>query len=131
MGTYKTGDGQTEISLSVDINTLGLAASRAIVLLISDPSSAKAVAHSENATGDIAKKIIGTSNGLQNRRLSILTKVDLLDSDLEQRKAQYNNITANYVLSGGTDGSVTFNTPLKSVDAKYKTALIHQPIDLI
>ncbi len=113
-----------------DIDTIGLAASRAIIIDINSPGPGSPVAHSENATGDIAQKEIGNADAVKNKRLSILTKIDLI-GDLEARKTESKRLTGKYTLSGGEDGLKEFNDPIKTVHDNFSTVFLHKPIDLI
>lgn len=129
MDTYRIGNDQQHIRLALDVNTIGLAASRAIVIQ-TNPHSQVPVAHSMNATGDIFLTGIGTSATLQNKRLSIFTQVNLWGND-NQRRDQYNNISTIYSLEGGSEGQKTFNSPMINVDQNYNVVFILKYIDLI
>jgi hypothetical protein len=128
MATYQLGDGDDLVTLIVDINTVGLAASRAIVIQVSPTSLGVAVANSVNASGDISRKNIGDRNNLKNKRLSILTKIDLW-GDRQQREDQFNSITATYAVNGGIQGLTVFQTPQRSVDSDFRSVLLHQAVD--
>ena len=129
MDKYKAGNGTKHVKLTVDINTLGLAASRAIVIDLNSPAPGKSVAQSIDATGDIPKKAIGSAKSLQGKRLSVLTKIDLLGSD-DERKKESERITAKYILDDGADGHVEFDKPTKTVHNNFTTVFLHKPIDL-
>ena len=129
MSTYQTGNGTGQISLAVDISTIGLAASRAITINLNNTDPGKPVAHSENATGDIPTQSIGQAAVLQGLRISVVTQVSFWGDDA-QRKAQYNSLTATYTLDGGTDGEKTYNDPKITVDAGFNVAIVNKNIDL-
>jgi hypothetical protein len=131
MHTYNLGSGVQPIQLMVDISTLGLAASRAILVEVNSSMPGVSVAHSNDATGDIPATGIGAPVNLKNKRLSIFTKVDIIGDELETRKKEFEGITARYTLSNGPDGEVVFSDPQKTIDQNYFSALIHQHIDLI
>ena len=130
MSTYQTGNGSQQINFAVDISTVGLAASRAITINLDSPAPGKPIAHSDNATGDIDAKDIGPAVELQGLRLSTVTRVDFWGSD-EQRKAQYNSLSAKYILDGGNDGNKIYNDPKITVDAGYNVAIVSKNIDLV
>jgi hypothetical protein len=129
MSTYDVGKGSQQIRLAVDIDTIGLAASRAIIVDLNSADPAKPVAHSENATGDIAQKQIGTAKGLKNKRLSILTKIDLI-GDPGDLKKECERITGKYILDDGKEGHVVFNDPQKVVADDFSTVILFKQIDL-
>jgi hypothetical protein len=131
MQTYTVGSGTASIQLKVDISTLGLAASRAIVVDLHSSAPGVSVAHSNDATGDIQDTSIGLPENLKVRRLSIYTKVDITGNNLELRKKEYEEISASYVLSNGEDGLVIYKEPHKNVDENYQVAMVIQHIDLI
>jgi hypothetical protein len=130
MSTYQAGNATGQVSLTVDISTVGLAASRAITIDLNSSNPGKPVAHSENATGDIYTKEIGQAAALQNLRLSVVTQVDFWGDDAE-RKSQFDSLGAKYVLDGGTGGEQTYADPEVDVDASYRVAMVSKSIDLI
>ena len=130
MDTYQVGNGTQQINLAVDINTLGLAASRAIVLDLSSPAPALTVGVSSNATGDIQEKEIGTGDSLKNMRLSILTKIDLI-GDQESNRTESERLTGIYSLNSGAEGFKMFDKPEKTVAADFSSVVLFQIIDLI
>jgi hypothetical protein len=131
METYRVGNGTTQISMSADISTISLAASRALVVDLNSSDPGKPVGHSADATGDISKREIGTADALRGQRLSIFTRIDILGSSPEERKKEYERATGYYTLSGGTDGDRIFNSPDKSANTDYSTMILHQLIDLV
>jgi hypothetical protein len=131
METYTVGSGQKTIQLTADISTLGLAASRAILVDLNTGAPGISVAHSNDATGDIAVSEIGPQQGLKGKRLSIYTKVDLTGNDMESRKKEFEEIAASYELTNGDSGQKTFSNPQKTVDDLYQVAMIIKHIDLI
>lgn len=112
MEQYNIGTSTNQIKLHADINTIGLAASRAIVLLVSGTGSGTAVAHSVNATGDIPRQNIGGGQALKGLRLSVFTKISLTGVDQSTREIEAKQVTASYTLDGGDDGVQTYNTPI-------------------
>lgn len=130
MRTYQVGSGSQQINFSVDVTTLGLAASRAILVDPSSNTTGNPVAHSQDATGDITPVVIGIAGELQNHRLSVFTKVDLPYDDFESRKREFEKITAEYTLNNGPEGLKKFSNPLKRADNEYYTAFLLMLIDL-
>ena len=130
MSTYRVGSGSKQITFETDINTFGLAASRAIVLNIQTNEPEITVGHSVNATGDIARKDIGTCDFLVGKRLSIMTKIDLLD-DLPQRKKEAERLNAKYILDEGPDGLLSVSDPMKVISKDFKTVILYREFDLI
>lgn len=129
MDTYKVGNGNQHIRLTADISTLGLASSRAITIDLDSDEPGKAVANSDDASGDIMDKSIGSASSLAGKRLSILTRIDLFGT-LEERKAEYKALTATYALEKGSDGKKDFIKPVKTAHQNYTRAFLHKRIDL-
>ena len=130
MDTYQVGNGTQEIDLAVDIDTFGLAASRAIVLDLNSSDPAVTVGVSSNATGDIEEKEIGTADSLKGKRLSILTKIDLI-GDQASNTAESERLAGIYSLNNGAEGFKVFDTPEKTVAADFSSVVLFQIIDLI
>ncbi len=130
MSTYQVGEGIGDILLEVDVNTIGLAASRAIILIVNSIDPSNAVAHSENASGDIAKTPIGKADKIKGKRLSILTKVNLLQSIIEN-KIEANRASVTYLLNNGLNGKQIYSNPTKAISSDNSTIVFSQNIDLI
>ena len=131
MNTYNAGTGPQQISLAVDIDTIGLAASRAIVVDVIAGTGA-AVAHSVDATGDIALVAIGSASSLQGKRLTVFTRIDLLGPDINERKKEFNRLSGSYSLSGGQAGNQNYKSVDKTaIDNTYVTIFLNQNIDIL
>jgi len=130
MNDYNVGNGLDTIQLTVDINTVGLAATRAIVIKVNSTDPGTSVAHSNDATGDVQRQPINKIP-LKGMRLSVFTKIDITGADKETRKKEYERLTGKYVLEGSADGMKSFTEPIKTSDSNFKTAFLHMPIDLI
>jgi len=128
--SYDVGKDTNAISLMADVDTVGLAASRASVIDLVATDPARAVAHSVNATGDIAEQEIGGAKTLKNKQLSILTKIDLI-GDEESNEKECKRISVKYYLDGGKDGYLYFDDPLKVVADDFSTVFLLMQIDLI
>ncbi|MGB4846188.1 MAG: hypothetical protein WBP16_17095 [Ferruginibacter sp.] len=127
--SYDVGKDSSRIALMADIDTIGLAASRATVLDLSSTDPSESVAHSVDATGDIAEQEIGTGKTLKKKQLTILTKIDLI-GDKEAKKKESERISAKYYLDGGKDGYLYFDDPIKVVADDFSTVFLLMEIDL-
>lgn len=124
------GTSQTPVFLTADIRTLGLAASRAILLHPELDIPPVTVAHSVDATGDIARTSIGFAKGVSGMRLSILTHINLIDSGVGLDQ-QVSGTSAVYLLEGQQSGRQPYSDPLIVVSADKRQISIHQTINLI
>ena len=130
MSTYKVGKGTKQITLAADIDTFGLAASRAIVLDIKTNDPEVKVGHSVDATGDISRTDIGTCEVLKGKRLSIMTKIDLV-GDKASRKKEAERLGAKYILDEGAEGLQVFTDPDKEISDDGTTVILYKEIDFI
>ncbi|WP_339880322.1 hypothetical protein [uncultured Algoriphagus sp.] len=112
--TYNIGLTTGQIHLAVDITTVGLAATRASVLIVNNNSPGVPVAHSVDATGDINGKPIGGGVSLKGKRLTIFTMVTLTGDDPNVRAIEAQAVRGQYELSGGDEDIKSFNNPVKS-----------------
>jgi hypothetical protein len=115
--TYNIGNSTSQITLEADINTVGLAATRAFVLDVAGTDPGTAVAHSNDASGNLPPQPIGDFNLLKGKRLTVFTKISLTGSDATTRATEAQSVSGIYILSGGDDGTQTFtNTTSDYVD---------------
>ncbi len=124
MDTYNVGNGPQQISLAVDISTIGLAATRATV---GKPNTQPVtVATSKDVTGDIPTTDIGSANSLNGGTLVIATLIDLrIIGDETARKKEYERIGGTYTLNKGLDGLKNYPKPDSKVHAdEYKTVVL-------
>jgi hypothetical protein len=112
--TYNIGASTGQINLAVDITTVGLAATRASVLVVNNSNPGVPVAHSVDATGDIASRSIGGGASLSGKRLTVFTMVTLTGNNAASRATEAAAVRGKYELSGGDGGIKTFNNPVKS-----------------
>lgn len=112
--TYNIGTSTEQIKLAVDITTVGLAASRASVLIVNDNQPGIPVAHSVDATGDISNQSIGNGAFLQGKRLTVFTKVALIGDNRDERETEVQTIRGSYRLLGGDVGVKYYNEPILS-----------------
>ena len=130
MSTYQVGNAPTQIKLAVDLDTVGLAASRAIVIDLNSNDPSITVGKSINATGDIPRRDIGTASSLQGRRLTIISKIDLIGSAAFIRK-EAQRLSAKYILEDGVKGTVAFTDPDKTISDDSSSVVLFIQIDLI
>lgn len=130
MEQYQTGTGTQNILLTVDISTLGLAATRAILVDLNSSATGISVASSHDASGDIPSTSIGKAGDICNRRLSIITKIDLLGDDAASRQREFENLRASYEIRNGAAGVGEFTKPEKKADVDFKTGYLYMHIDL-
>ena len=133
METYNTGNGSQQISLTVDITTIGLAASRAIV---GEPGSGNppvSVGHSMDATGDISLTDIGAASTLAGKTLNVMTSIDLsIVGDENERKAEVKRIQSTVILDNGIDGYKKFtDSGTKTVAQDFSKVIINSQFKLI
>lgn len=130
MHEYQAGTGKMKITLAVDIDTVGLAATRARLVVLNSTQPGVTVATSSDATGDILpEKEIGERNAVTSKRLSVLTKIDLTGTP-QENKAEANRLTGTYVLDGGPNGSTQFDNPTKKTSPDFSTVILEMLIDL-
>ena len=131
MDTYNIGDGSQQIQLTVDINTIGLAGSRANA---GKPGGTPvAVAHSVDVTGDIPNSNIGDAKNLKGSTLVISTLIDLkIVGDKNARKAESDRINGKYILDNGIDGHKLYDQPDKKMpNADYTTVILLKQFNLL
>lgn len=130
MEIYQVGNGLQQIKMAVDIDTFGLAASRAVVFDMATDDPSHNVGCSTNATGDISQTPIGQATSLQNKRLSVLTKIDLIgDASFKQKESE--RLGGKYILDDGTDGHKVFDNPEKTIANDFSSVILSMYIDFI
>lgn len=130
MNTYQVGTGSPQIKLTVDIDTLGLAASRAVVFNTQTDEPSIKVGTSANASGDIAQTQIVVPGSLQNMRLSVLTKIEIIgDNDLKKKECQ--RLSGKYILDAGSEGHKVFDNPQKTIADDFSGVILNMYIDFI
>ncbi|GGH18020.1 hypothetical protein [Mucilaginibacter phyllosphaerae] len=111
---YTIGASTAQITLELNVNTIGLAASRVFYLDVAGTGAGKAVAHSVDATGDIATAPVGNFSTLKGMRLATFTKISLIGADADARQTEANNCTAECTIDGGDGGIKTYTNPDKT-----------------
>jgi hypothetical protein len=131
MSTYKAGTTSLNILLSVNVVTIGIAATRVSKRQTGSASGGIAVAHSVDASGDIINTPLGSAVSLNGNTLTIATLVNLF-GDLDDRQREFQQLSVDYSLSGGDDGNVPFPAPdLKLHSADYSRVTLVKNISLI
>ncbi len=120
MDTYVVGNTSQQIKLALDVDTIGMAASRAFVDNGPD-GDLNSVAQSENATGDIGQKRIGAASELQNHLLIIVTRIGLFGT-LNERKKEFDRLSGTCLLSEGLEGFKEFVNPKKRKVGNFERA---------
>src|SRR5215813_13254466 len=110
MDSYKTGKTAPNISLDIDVDTLGTAATRVTKRPAGAPTGGIAVAHSVDATGDVTNAHLGGAASLTGNTLIMATLINLFGDD-DERQAEFNRLSATYSLSGGDEGDKEFPAP--------------------
>ena len=130
MATYQVGNGTQQIKMAVDIDTFGLAASRAVVFDIATQDPSHKVGCSTNATGDISQTQIGQAESMQNKRLSVLTKIDLIgDASFKQKESV--RLGGKYIIDDGLGGHQVFDNPEKTISTDFSSVILSMDIDFI
>ena len=102
MDSYITGTTNPNITLDVDVDTFGAAASRAHKRPTDGSGGSTPVAHSVDATGDITNAHLGGAASLAGNTLTIASFIDLIGDDAEREK-EFDRLSVIYFLSGGDD----------------------------
>jgi hypothetical protein len=134
MDKYRIGEGPQDIYLEVDVTTIGMATTRAVVY---DPDNEDEVmplkCASKDATGDIPSTPIGAASALSGKNLSIMTTIGLTAvGNKQKREREYKRIKASYVLSHGSDGLKTFyiEDEFKVPSDDFKNVVLFKKISL-
>ena len=131
MDTYQVGTNSPNIVLNVDVDTIGMAATRANKRPSGAGGAGTAEAASVDATGDITNAPLGGAASLEGNTLTVATAIQLF-GDAKERKAEFNRLTATYALSGGDEGVKVFPTPdLKLHNTDFSRATLVKSIKLI
>ena len=131
MKTYKAGVTSPNISLNVDVDTIGTAATRANTRPTGSSGGGTAVAHSVDATGDITNTHLGGGASLVGNTLTIATLINLF-GDKAERKKEFDRLSATYTLSGGDEGVKVFPKPdLKLNNTDFSRVTLVKNIRLI
>lgn len=130
MNTYLVGNSAQPIILKVEVSTLGLAATRAILVDLNSSASGVSVGQSDDATGDIASSGIGTPLTIVNKRLSVFTRIDFSGGDTETRKLQFEQSKIHVALDNGTEGLKQFSDPEKTANEAFTSCFLTLHIDL-
>ena len=125
MSIYITGNGPQQISLTVDIGTVGLAGTRVSINKQCNPLLP--IASSADVSGDILpSKEIGSANSIQGSELLISTIIDLrIFGNIDARKAEADRVMQTYSLYGGSQGTLVDTMPdVKTVDPNFESVIL-------
>src|SRR5689334_12764666 len=92
MSSYKTGTTAPDISLNVDVDTIGTAATRVSKRPTGSSGGGIAVAHSVDATGDVTNAHLGGAASLSGNTLTIATSINLF-GDEDEREKEFERIS--------------------------------------
>ena len=111
MSTYTTGTSSNTIFVTADVNTGGLAHTRAAVRTPGPGSTIITSKTSVDATGDIRRADMGTAERCAGNCLVIATEISLSILPQDEREEEYKRLTATYCMEGGTEGQKEFPEP--------------------
>ena len=130
MKTYLVGNSSQMIVLKVDVSSLGLSATRAILVDLYSGAGGVSVAQSADATGDIANARIGAPASIINKRLSVFTRIDFSGNDKETRKQQFEQSKILVSLENGAEGLKEFNDADRTINDQCTSGFLTLHIDL-
>lgn len=131
MSTYTTGTSSNTIFVTADVNTAGLAHTRAAVRTPGPSSTIITSKTSVDATGDIRRADMGTAEHCAGNRLVIATEISLSILPEDEREEECNRLTATYCMEGGTDGQKDFPAPdEKEPAADFSVVILRKIIEL-
>ena len=131
MDDYTTGNGPQQIDLTVDVDTIGMAATRAHVAKTGPGNPQTPVAQSNDVTGDIAKKDIGSAANLQGQSLYVSTLIDLRTIlNQPDREREFARLSSTYILDNGTDGHQVYAPDDKVKNADCTTIILFKQVNL-
>ena len=131
MSSYKTGTTAQNISLDVDVNTVGTAATRVSKRPTGSSGGGIPVAQSVDATGDVIKAHLGGAASLIGNTITIATSIDLFGNQ-DERKNEFERLSAIYSLSGGDEGDKDFSeADLKLHNSDFTKATLIKNVSLI
>jgi hypothetical protein len=105
---YKIGGSVSPITLAVNINSDGMAAT-AVNLVTLPAGPLKQILKSEDANGDIPESAINQHDSLKGKRLQVFTVLNFTGGDANTRKASADATTGTYTLDGGEDGKKIYS----------------------
>jgi hypothetical protein len=130
MSSYKAGTTAPDISMNVNIDTVGTAATRVSKRPTGSSGGGIAVAHSVDATGDVTNAHLGGAASLSGNTLTIATSINLF-GDQDEREKEFERVSATYSLSGGDDNDKDFSPPdLKLHNSDFTRATLIKNISL-
>lgn len=130
MKTYLVGNSSQLIILKVNVSSLGLSATRAILVDLNSAATGVSVGQSADGSGDIAGVQIGAPASIINKRLSVFTRIDFSGSDKETRRQQYEQSRILVSLENGSEGFKEFNDCDRTANDEFITGFLTLHIDL-
>ena len=129
--TYDTGIATNQINLGVTAGTVGTAYTS--VTLVNAAGQSSKIAESDQDSGNISERTIGTGGALKNSYVVIRTTIDLSNIDPSLWPGQQQNLAMRYQLTGGFSGSQTFIQEADDVVASPdgKTLVVSKAIQLL
>lgn len=133
MESYKTGNGPQDIFIQIDITTIGISASRAVVGKPGSGVLPVEVATSNEVSGDIKQTTIGKAVDLAGKLFNAITKVDLSAiGDKKARELESKRINSVVTFDNGIDGNKVFkNADKRVISTDFKTVHISTNINLL
>ncbi|SEW24378.1 hypothetical protein [Chitinophaga arvensicola] len=131
MDSYQVGAGLDLVKFACDVNTFGLARSRA---LVTDEGRTTIywTEVSTDASGDITRAPITDATTLPGKQLLVLTEISLaIFTDQNQRKTESERLTALYYLEGGPLGFTKFFPDQVVPNEDYTKVIVTKQILLI
>jgi len=127
---YNTGLDTNQITLGVTVGTVGIAYTS--VYLSRSGGQQLKIAESNEDSGNIKEKSIGTASSLRSSYLIILTSIDLTNVDKDLWQNQADNLSIRYHLSGGFSGSQIYNQDIDDTKVLPNgKILVTKPVELL
>lgn len=128
--TYETGIDNNSISCAVRVGTVGVAYTSADI--IRSGGQTTRVAESNEQSGSISERTIGSASYLRDSYLVVRTIIDLSHVDKSLWAGQKDNLVIRYALNGGFSGSQVYNQDLDDINTSPdgKIIIVTKPIEL-
>ncbi len=115
MASYEVGSGDQEIQLEVKVGTPALA--NTVVVLRRTSGPVGIILESDEDSGNLPLSYVGEADELKGGRITITANVSLANISPEERAETLESITTEFILSGGTEGVMTFTHEADDVTA--------------
>lgn len=129
--TYQTGLDTNDIQLAVTVGTVGVAYTDAVINR--SGGQITRVAESDEQSGNLPQKSIGTAASVRGTYLVIRTIIDLSHIDPSQWANAKDKLVIRYTLSGGLSGIQFYNQDLDDINSSPngKIIVVTKPIQLL